>query len=126
MGGNRAFQGSGAGYGFQASGLDCYAVCISQTVQGQPLEGKESRVKALLGVNLHSSSALQHGFLGKEIMGSSPFRLPALGRSHYRPGMVPNIFEHRQLVLEGNMIYLYRHALWCTIQPQEQRKSPGS
>lgn len=45
MGGSCAFQGKGAGYGFQASAVGCYAVCISQTVQGQPLEGKKCRYK---------------------------------------------------------------------------------
>lgn len=47
MGGRCAFQGKGAGYGFQASAVGCYAVCISQTVQGQPLEGKEGRCKTV-------------------------------------------------------------------------------
>lgn len=47
MGGSCAFQGRGAGYGFQASAIGCYAVCISQTVQGQPLEGKKCRYKRI-------------------------------------------------------------------------------
>lgn len=79
-----------------------------------------------LGVNLHSSSALQHGFLAKEIMGVSPSRSPALGMSQNGPGMLPSIFECRHFILDGKMVYLFGHALWCTIQPQEQGISPGS
>ena len=47
VGGSCTFQGKGAGYGFQASAIGCFTVCISQTVQGQSLEGKESRCKTV-------------------------------------------------------------------------------
>lgn len=62
-----------------------------------------------LGVNFHSSSALQHGFPGKEVMESSPSRSPALGMSQNEPGVVPNIFECRHFILEGKMAYLFGH-----------------
>lgn len=125
MGGNCAFQGSRARYGFQASALDCYAVCISQTVQGQPLEDKETGAMQLppQGVNLHSSSALQHRLLGKEIMGLSPSRSSALGRSQNGPGTVPNIFECRHFILEGKMVYLYGHVCPMVHHPTSRTKN---
>lgn len=72
-----------------------------------------------LGINFHSSSALQHGFPGKEIIEISPSRPPALGMSQNEPGTVPNILECRHFILEGKMVCLFGHALWCTIQPEE-------
>lgn len=91
-------------------------------------KGRKAGARQLspLGVNLPSSSALQHRFPGKEIIESSPSRSPALDVSQNGPGMVPNIFECRHFILEGKMVYRFGHALWCTIQPQEQGISPGS
>lgn len=59
-----------------------------------------------LGVNFRSSSALQQGFQGKEIMGSSLSRSPALGMSQNGSGTVPNIFVCRHFILEGKMVLL--------------------
>ena len=135
VGGSCAFQGRGAGYRFQAFAVGSYAVCINQTVQGQPLEGKENRCKTvttfgckpalqlclgpLISPMLATSQTSQTSYL-TSLNTSKRLRLILFGTlKHYSSTCDGNVMTERH---QRRQVFLF--ALHKEVSPLEQARNP--